>query len=507
MKEEEDTVNLPNESPAPKPMPPTKSLGRTKLIKRIEKEYNDVMIHNFPNITIHKYLLNPFMWHFVYTGSKGTPLDGGEYHGDIFFEGKFPHAPPTVILNTYNGRILRGQEVSLISPRWWNSSMRMVQIIEVLRNIFENAVPRPNGVLFEETYRLRILAERSQFTGCAFCHKKERLNPNDKEFVDAATRWQKLEKDTTGESFGQWWNELREIVIKGEEYDIKEMESRNYECCLEKFYGIFNSYLILLNWKYIAQHAIAPIVYRFILMGELVTCLAFAIILAKTKDFDLEIRVPAIIDCIAMFFIGLQECGAVYSFILTRQLRGPLRSLSRFISIIGIISIITHIVCAIIIASFIFDDKYDKYKAEGIVYVVTAFGNDFYHYLMGILFYLNAMFYYTASLLVYIFTCKLCKRGIKYKAIPYKCPDNRDDSKQIAPVIGETRINIITCNVCLEQIRPGESAYQLECDETHIFHQDCLQSITFNGEYKCPMCRKLIDFPNEIPPKAKENAV
>ena len=58
------------------------------------------------------------------------------------------------------------------------------------------------------------------------------------------------------------------------------------------------------------------------------------------------------------------------------------------------------------------------------------------------------------------------------------------------------------CSICLEGfvINP-EKRFELECK--HLFHRDCLESITSD---KCPLCRHVITHPEDLVSKIRENS-
>ncbi len=467
---------------------PARYRSLAKVLHRLNYEFRDLALHPVERFTVHRYPVKPLKWHIVYVGRAGTPFEGGEYHGDIIFKNEFPVNPPLVRFNTYNGRLFRGDKVAVISARWWNSSMSVRQVLETIESIFEFGTPRPSSSLFEERYRLRMLAERSKFTGCSFCRKRDRLDPADAEYVSAFDRWQIALKDNSQEGIGDWWHQLREIVINNEERELVEISKRNYDSCIEKASAVFNSYLIVFNWRSLARHVLAPIIYRFFLMAELIIAYVTLIMICNDSLFPWSVRVPGIIDLVAMSFIAVQETSAIYAFILTRQQRGTAKSLARILGNVALGAVVSHIILAIIIACEVLKDKYDDRRIEAILYVAFAFGNDFYHYTMGVLFYLNTMFYLLGKA---VESLKLCifygSRRKKPKAAKY------DD------ISGETAKER-TCQICKDELRPGEDVYVMACNAEHIYHRECVADLAVVSK-KCPMCKAPFEVAIDSPPQ------
>ena len=51
--------------------------------------------------------------HYVIEGSKGTPYEGGVYHGKLIFPKEYPLKPPSVIMLTPSGRFQPNRRLCL----------------------------------------------------------------------------------------------------------------------------------------------------------------------------------------------------------------------------------------------------------------------------------------------------------------------------------------------------------------------------------------------------------
>jgi len=469
----------------PHRFPNTQRFPTSKIVRRLENEFADLAKNPVENFELMKYPLKPLQWHFVFRGPKNTPFENGEYHGDLFFKNIFPFNPPILTFNFYNGRILRGHKIHAIEPRWWNCSMSTRDILNEVNSIFNCGAPRVTGTVFEEKYHLKILAERTKFTGCAFCGKQEKLTSSNPEYVEAAKRWKEIESKPVNESIGNWWNELRLVVIKNDELELEKIDKRKYEYCCERISAKIHSHLILLNWKTIARDVLAPIIYRYYLITVLIACLVLLIMIINDSDFKWPIRGLGIADLICIFAILLQECGAIYAFSQPRQPRGRARRIFGVVGQISIIAVVIHLIIVIIILILATNNKYKNDKTVIIVYIITAFANDFYHYIMTVFFCLNVAFHYAGCAIESVVTCKLGNKNKVYAAI----------SKEYEGSAGK---NSKTCSICKDPMNNNENLLYLTCNEDHVYHKECLTEI-YKEMKRCPLCKLLykIDSPIE----------
>ena len=151
-------------------------------------------------------------------------------------------------------------------------------------------------------------------------------------------------------------------------------------------------------------------------MTFLVCCIVMGILLLSASDFGWYIYLFTGIDLVAMIFIGLQEINAIYSFMQKRQLKGRAREISNMILRFALPAILIHVFCAILISSTTVKDEYKDYREYIIIYIVTAFGYDFYHYLMGLIFYINLLLVNIGPIIEEIIRCKIFNHCRVYQA-------------------------------------------------------------------------------------------
>ena len=73
-------------------------------LARLRKEYQELKRKPVENILAAPKESNILEWHYVIEGPKGSPYDGGFYHGIVTFPREYPYKPPSIQMNTPNGR-------------------------------------------------------------------------------------------------------------------------------------------------------------------------------------------------------------------------------------------------------------------------------------------------------------------------------------------------------------------------------------------------------------------
>lgn len=71
---------------------------------RLRKEFKDLQKNPVENIRAAPKEINILEWHYVIEGQKGSPFEGGFYHGTVVFPPEYPYKPPSIQMFTPNGR-------------------------------------------------------------------------------------------------------------------------------------------------------------------------------------------------------------------------------------------------------------------------------------------------------------------------------------------------------------------------------------------------------------------
>lgn len=77
-------------------------------LARLRKELRELQKKPLENIRAVPKETNILEWHYVIEGPKGTPYEGGFYHGVVLFPKEYPYKPPSLQMFTPNGRFKVG---------------------------------------------------------------------------------------------------------------------------------------------------------------------------------------------------------------------------------------------------------------------------------------------------------------------------------------------------------------------------------------------------------------
>jgi ubiquitin-conjugating enzyme E2 J2 len=104
-----------------------------EYVKRLQREYQQILKDPPPNIQTHPNPDNILEWHYVLFGPKGTPYEGGVYHGKLKFPTTYPHAPPSIQMITPSGRFATNTRLCLsmsdFHPETWNPMWSVSSIL------------------------------------------------------------------------------------------------------------------------------------------------------------------------------------------------------------------------------------------------------------------------------------------------------------------------------------------------------------------------------------------
>jgi len=117
-----------------------------------------------PKISIAPNEQNILEMHYVIEGSKGTPYEGGVYHGKLVFPKEYPIKPPGVIMLTPSGRFSPGRRLCLsmsdFHPESWNPLWSISTILTGLYSFMIESNPTL-GSIETSTRKKRQLAATS----------------------------------------------------------------------------------------------------------------------------------------------------------------------------------------------------------------------------------------------------------------------------------------------------------------------------------------------------------
>ena len=107
---------------------------------------------------------NILEWHYVLEGGKGTPYEGGYYHGKLIFPKEYPLKPPSVIMLTPSGRFQPNRRLCLsmsdFHPETWNPMWSVSTILTGLYSFMVGKDPTLGSIESSDTTK-RNLARQS----------------------------------------------------------------------------------------------------------------------------------------------------------------------------------------------------------------------------------------------------------------------------------------------------------------------------------------------------------
>jgi ubiquitin-protein ligase len=125
---------------------PTK-MASSMATNRLRKEYVALQRKPVENIRAAPLEKNILEWHYVITGTEGTPYEGGYYHGKLKFPPEYPMKPPSIMMITPNGRfeVNRGICLSMsdFHPETWNPLWTVGSILTGLYSFMVRKTPSP----------------------------------------------------------------------------------------------------------------------------------------------------------------------------------------------------------------------------------------------------------------------------------------------------------------------------------------------------------------------------
>ncbi|KAJ0407817.1 hypothetical protein P43SY_008278 [Pythium insidiosum] len=108
-------------------------MASAMAIKRLRKEYIALQKKPVDYIQALPLETNILEWHYVITGTPGTPYEGGYYHGVLKFPPEYPMKPPAVKMMTPNGRFMTDKRLCLsmsdFHPETWNPMWSVSSIL------------------------------------------------------------------------------------------------------------------------------------------------------------------------------------------------------------------------------------------------------------------------------------------------------------------------------------------------------------------------------------------
>eukprot|EP00465_Bigelowiella_longifila_P006395 CAMPEP_0185253828 /NCGR_PEP_ID=MMETSP1359-20130426/2408_1 /TAXON_ID=552665 /ORGANISM="Bigelowiella longifila, Strain CCMP242" /LENGTH=222 /DNA_ID=CAMNT_0027836257 /DNA_START=14 /DNA_END=682 /DNA_ORIENTATION=+ len=136
---------------------------------RLTKEYKRIKKENVENIEAKPLYSNILEWHYVVTGPKGTPYEGGIYHGKLKFPSNYPFGPPSIYMLTPSGRFQINKKLCLsmsdFHPESWNPLWSVSSILKGLLSFMLEETPTYGSIKTTEMQK-RAFARTSLAFNC-----------------------------------------------------------------------------------------------------------------------------------------------------------------------------------------------------------------------------------------------------------------------------------------------------------------------------------------------------
>jgi len=136
-------------------------------VKRLQKEYRNIMKEPVPGIDAHPSPNNLLEWHYVLEGCEGSEYEGGWYHGKVVFPQEYPYKPPAIYMITPSGRFKTNMKLCLTMsdyhPETWNPLWSVASILTGLQSFMLENQATTGSIPASSAERRRLAKESLEF--------------------------------------------------------------------------------------------------------------------------------------------------------------------------------------------------------------------------------------------------------------------------------------------------------------------------------------------------------
>mmetsp|Transcript_49079 Transcript_49079/g.147804 ORF Transcript_49079/g.147804 Transcript_49079/m.147804 type:complete len:230 (-) Transcript_49079:225-914(-) len=144
-------------------------MSNTMCTRRLTRELQSLQKNPLknPRITATPHESNILEWHYVIEGSKGTPYEGGHYHGKLVFPKEYPLKPPSVIMLTPSGRFKPNRRLCLsmsdFHPESWNPMWSVSTILTGLYSFMVETAPTLGSIDTSDAQKRKLARQSLDF--------------------------------------------------------------------------------------------------------------------------------------------------------------------------------------------------------------------------------------------------------------------------------------------------------------------------------------------------------
>lgn len=142
-------------------------MAASNAARRLTRELKQLETSSNPQLVIRPSSDSLLVWHFaLHSLPTDTPFKDGCYHGKLVFPQDYPHAPPSLVLLTPNGRLETNTRLCLsmtdFHPESWNPAWSVESIlVGLISFMIDETEPKGIGVVKESAETRQRLATAS----------------------------------------------------------------------------------------------------------------------------------------------------------------------------------------------------------------------------------------------------------------------------------------------------------------------------------------------------------
>ena len=136
-------------------------------IKRIQKEYRDLLKEPVNNFIAKPFDDNIYDWRFIFKGEKDTVYEGGIYMGKLTLPKEYPWKPPRIQMITPNGRFSHTKPLCLsfshYHPESWNPALNIRTMLVSMISFFYDSIHTTGGLKTDDETKRNLASSSIEY--------------------------------------------------------------------------------------------------------------------------------------------------------------------------------------------------------------------------------------------------------------------------------------------------------------------------------------------------------